>query len=174
MMRPLFAVALLATAAALAPAQQPPAITQAAANPFKLTPVEQQFVDQVLQQWEQSSAQIKTFRCPFTRFTYNQFSPHPRIHFSEEQGEVSYQKPDKGSFKITEVKQWKAQPVAPGTPQPTGQSPKGSHAKVDPERDGVVGEHWVSDGKQIYEYRKHERVLKVSPIPPEMQGERIV
>jgi TIGR03009 family protein len=37
-----------------------------------------------------------------------------------------------------------------------------------------VGEHWVCDGENIYEYRHDQKQLVVRPIPPQMQGKAIV
>ena len=145
---------------------RPPAAAQR--SPFQLNAIEQAFLDNVLDKWEMESAKIKTFSCSFTRFAYNAFSPTPTIHFSEEQGKVSYQKPDKGSFKIESTKQWKGQPVPPGQQAPN--PPRGAHVDAP----HVIGDHWVSDGKQVYEYRTAAKQLAVTPIPPEMQGEKIV
>lgn len=149
-----------------------------AGNPFQLKPVEQSYLDQVLSQWEDASAKIQNFSCPFTRFTYNAWSPAPTVAFRIEDGKVSYDKPDKGSFKIEVIKQWTAAPVAPGQSPAANQAPRGAHKQVFPEtgdeKTGVVGDHWVSDGKHIYEYRPNAKELAVTPIPPDMQGEKIV
>ncbi|MEM6799583.1 MAG: hypothetical protein AAF589_08715 [Planctomycetota bacterium] len=161
---------VLATATPSSAQQPAPAAAQAPRNPFNLTKVEQAFLNQVLLKWEAESAKITTFSCPFTRHVYNAFSPAQHIAFSIEEGKVSYHKPDKGSFKIETIKQWQAAPITPGQPAPN--PPRGQHAPVDPKR--VVGDHWVSDGKYIYEYRPHASELSVTPIPPEMQGEQIV
>ncbi|MEM6331469.1 MAG: hypothetical protein AAF790_14655, partial [Planctomycetota bacterium] len=136
---------------------------------FDLSPAEQAYLGQVLSKWEAESAGITTFSCPFTRHVYNAYSPAKTIAFSIEEGRVSYHKPDRGSFKVESIKQWQGVPVAPGQPAPN--PPQGQHAPVDPSR--VVGDHWVSDGKNVYEYRHHAKQLTVTPIPPEMQGEKI-
>jgi len=151
------------------PTQQPVGNARAPQrSPFQLNAIQQEYLDNVLEKWELESAKTRTFSCPFTRFTYNSWSPVPTIHFSEEQGKVSYQKPDKGSFKIESTKQWKSNPTAPGQPAP--HPPQGKHVDA-PE---VIGDHWVSDGKHAYEYRTAAKQLSVTPIPPEMQGEKIV
>ncbi len=147
----------------IAPAPQAP-------KGFALNQVEQAYLDQVLDKWEAESARIVTFNCPFTRHVYNAFSPNPRIAFSIEQGAVSYHKPDKGSFKIDKIQQWQATPVAPG--QPAANPPQGRHVEMPPTQ--VVGDHWVSDGKNVFEYRPHAKQLVVTPIPDDMQGEKII
>lgn len=153
------------------PAAPQQAQQQAARSPFQLTPTEQAYLDQVLNAWEAQGDKVSTFNCKFTRFTYNAFAPAANMHFREEAGEVSYQKPDKGSFKIEQTKQWVAAPVAPG--QNAGavkQAPKGEYQVMAE----IVGDHWVCDGKSVFEYRHHQKQLVVQPIPADMQGEQIV
>lgn len=176
MMRLLFATLAMAgllfvAAPQSASAQAQPAAPKAPTPPrgFQLTKQQEAYLDQVLTKWEAESAKITTFSCPFRRHVYNTFSPVPTIAFSIEEGKVSYHKPDKGSFQIEQIKQWKAAPVPPGQPAPN--PPKGEHVLVDPEV--VVGDHWVSDGQYVYEYRPHAKQLAVTPIPPDMQGEKI-
>ncbi|MEX2169451.1 MAG: TIGR03009 domain-containing protein [Pirellulales bacterium] len=147
----------------------PPAIPQATTAPpagFQLNQIQQAYLDQVLVAWEQRSAQINTFSCPFQRWDFNAFRPAPDMPHSKDPGVLSYQRPDKGSFQITEVKQWVE------TPQPPGfQGPKQGDWKPNP---NAVGEHWVCDGKSVYEYRHNQKQLVVSPIPPDLQGNAIV
>ena len=38
----------------------------------------------------------------------------------------------------------------------------------------AIGEHWVCDGENVYEYRHDQKQLVVRPIPPAMQGQAIV
>jgi len=143
------------------PAQAPPG--------FQLNRLEQTNLDLVLNAWQQHSAQINTFRCEFDRLDYNfAFGPAPNIALFVNKGELSFERPDKGSFQITEMKKWRDDPVPPGQPPPAERT--GTHV-VDPQ---AVGEHWVCDGKSIYEYRHIDKQLVVRPIPPQMQGQSIV
>lgn len=175
-MRTILPLLLLAATPSFAQQPVPPAAaSQPAAprSPFQLTPQEQAYVDQVLAMWEAQGAKIKTFRCPFTKWTYNSLSPRADMHFSEESGALSYEKPDKGSYKIETVKQWKFDPIPPGQPPQPNAPRTGKYVAMTP-KDGVVPDHWVSDGKSIYEYRHLAKQLVVSPIPADMQGEDIV
>lgn len=191
-LRPLLAcpalVALLAATAtaqlqppAAAPQQQPAAAPQpqgvAPQQPappqappgFQLNPLEQAFLDQVLSAWEAQSAKVNTCRCTFERWEYNAaFGPGPNIPLNKDRGELSFRKPDKGSFQITEIKRWQTEPA------PAGQQPP-QPAKGDwlPQKD-AIGEHWVCDGKSVFEYRHDQKQLVERPIPPEMQGQAIV
>jgi TIGR03009 family protein len=157
---------------------QPAGAAQAATAPlgagqapagFELNQLEQAYLDQVLASWERESAKIITFKCPFERWEYDPaFGPAPDVPINKDKGELSYQKPDKGSFQITEVNKWQAKPAAPGEQPP---------AKVQGDwvtQPDAVGEHWVCDGKSVFEYRHDQKQLVERPIPPQLQGKAIV
>jgi TIGR03009 family protein len=134
---------------------QPPA-----GLPFQLDPTEQQFVDQILQQWENQSSQVKTFDCNFERWEYDPvFGPsdEPMI---KSKGRLTYSKPDKGSFKIDEIYRYTQK-----DPSQPGEYELQEHE---------VGEHWVCDGKAVYEYKQEKKQLVVQPLPEEMRGKSIV
>lgn len=163
---PAFSQPLQAPPQVLAPVQPAPA---QAPPGFQLNRLEQAELDIVLTAWQQRSAQINTFRCEFERLDYNfAFGPAPNIPLFVNQGELSFERPDKGSFQITEMKKWQLAAVPPGQPQPAQLV---GNWIVDPD---AVGEHWVCDGKNIYEYRHIDKQLVVRPIPPDMQGQSIV
>ena len=129
--------------------------------PFQLNQVEQQFVDQILQMWETESAKIKTFNCQFERWEYNLvFGPGSEIPLYKSLGQLSYSKPDKGSFKIEEIRTYK---------QESQEQPGDWFLEKQ-----KVGEHWVCDGKATYEYNHEKKQLIVRPIPAQMQGQAIV
>lgn len=132
--------------------------------PFQLTAVEKQFVDQILLMWENESAKIKTFNSRFELWEFNQtFGPGGDIPFIKSIGQLSYSKPDKGSFKIGEV--YRYQPKDPKS------KPKPEDWVRDKE---AVGAHWVCDGKAYFEYKHRAKQLVVTPLPPHLQGEAIV
>ena len=151
------------------PPALPPAPGAAAtvpAPPFQLSEIEQQFVTQTLQMWENESAKIETFNADFERWEYDKvFGRGFGQPFIKSTGALSYAKPDKGSFKIEKINRWvKKNPQdtaadAPGdwTPQPN-----------------EIGEHWVCDGKAIYEYNHRDKQLVVNAIPENMRGQEIV
>jgi len=132
--------------------------------PFQITPVEQQFVDQILQMWENESSKIDTFNSRFERWEYNPvFGPGNNIPMIKSVGHLTYSKPDKGSFKIEEIRRYQ---------------PKNANAAATPV-DWVlhkeeVGEHWLCDGKAVYEYKHEKKQLVVQPLPPELRGQSIV
>lgn len=144
----------------------PGAAMAPAGPPFQITEVEQQFVLQVLQMWEAKSGEIKTFNADFERLEYDAvFGPGAEQPLIKSNGTLSYSKPDKGSFKIDEILRWTKK-----DPQNTAADAPGEYAAQKNE----VGEHWVCDGKAVYQYNHHDKQLVVTPIPPEMRGQSIV
>jgi len=160
--RRLAAACLLGLLASPAAAQAPAAAAPQGPAGFRLSEIEQQYLDQVLQQWEQRSGKIDTFTCDFTRLEYDPvFGPGvneatgQKRHKTEGYGTVSYQKPDKGSFQVKKLLAWDAK--------------EGKYV----ENPNLIGEHWVCDGENVYEYVHSQKQLKVRPIPPELQGKNI-
>ncbi len=138
-------------------------LAQQAAGPqplpdqFQLNAIQQGFLNQVLSSWQTESAKITIFQCPFERWEYNNaFGPGKDIPLNKNKGDLGYNKPDKGSFQITEVRVW-------------DQTANDWVVKKD-----AIGEHWVCDGENIYEYRHDQKKLIVRPIPPAMRGQAIV
>jgi TIGR03009 family protein len=128
---------------------------------FQLAPQEQALLDQVLTIWETESDKIKSFDCPFDRFEYDPvFGPGDQTPSSKSTGNLRYMKPDKGAFRVDEVKHYTA-PKEPGG-QPTYEP-----------RANDPGEHWVCDGEAVYEFNTPKKQLIVRPLPPEMRGDAI-
>jgi TIGR03009 family protein len=151
------------------PAAQAP--VQAPAAPqvppgFQLNALEQANLDQVLDKWQLESGTIVTFKCSFDRWEYDvAFGPNNNQDpLNKNHGELSFHKPDKGSFEITEIKTFKELPVAPGAQR------QGDWVK----QPDAIGDHWVCDGKSVYEYRQSQKQLVEHPIPPQLQGQSIV
>ncbi|GMQ80161.1 MAG: TIGR03009 domain-containing protein [Planctomycetia bacterium] len=133
----------------VAPAGQPGA-------PFQLNAQQQQLVDQVLDQWEAESAKVRTFTCPFERLEYDPvfMKNGQKIPVTKSQGLLRYARPDKGLFKITEVRRY---------------DPKTGDWKKSDEPD----EHWVCDGTAVYEFDAVKKQMIVRLLPPEYQGKAI-
>jgi TIGR03009 family protein len=168
-MKPWIVLGLVALATP-AFAQQPPAAmppAQPAVPPgFELPREEQAYLDNLLANWEQRSTKVQNFRCAFKRWTYNSFGPAENSNiFSIDAGELSYRAPDRGSFQVKERKVWTPESRAADDTGPI----KGAY-KDQP----ATGEHWVCDGKSIYEFKQEQKEIVERPIPPEMQGQRIV
>jgi TIGR03009 family protein len=137
--------------AAESPAQQTPAPPQAPRPPFTLTPQEEAQVDAVLKQWEQRNIQIKTFDCQFKRWTYDVvFGTADRPKFVE-LGVINFATPDRGLFRLDkEEKGGKELPI-----------------------ENARAEHWLCDGKSVWEYVPSQKKVKEHKLPPELRGKAI-
>jgi TIGR03009 family protein len=134
--------------------------------PFQLSEIEQAEVFRLLKMWEDSSAKVNTFNTEFERWEYDGvFGPGADTPMIKATGTLSFSKPDKGSFKIDSISRWtkadaqNAEVKAPGDWLP---------------KPDEIGEHWVCDGKAVYEYNHRDKQLVVVGIPEEMRGQKIV
>jgi TIGR03009 family protein len=138
---------------------------------FDLNALQQAELDAVLTTWQTESAKINTFTCSFDRWEYVMaFGPvinGQAAPLNKDKGELTYSKPDKGSFQITEISTYKKLP--PPADQPN--APERGNWIPQPK---AIGEHWVCDGKSVYEYRNDQMQVIERPIPPQMQGQAIV
>lgn len=144
--------------AAPQPVQTPP-------PPFVLTPQEQEQLDRVLDNWEQHSSQITTFKCDFKHWVYDPTFLPPTLNAKGElderpikysTGAIKYSAPDKGLIEETDV--WEV--VDPGTPGQKSVEKK-------------YGEHWACDGKTLYAVDHEQKKVHRTKLPPEMQGNLI-
>jgi TIGR03009 family protein len=155
----------------LQPPQQPLLGQQGQPLPpeFQLNAMQQAYLEQVLNSWQQESAKVTIFQCAFERWEYNKaFGPGNDLPLNKNKGELSYQKPDKGSFQITEVSVWQA-----AQPPANGAQPGQANGNWVVQKD-AIGEHWVCDGESVYEYSHRQKKLIVRPIPPQLRGKAIV
>jgi TIGR03009 family protein len=130
------------------------------AAPFQLNAQQQRFVDELLAAWEKHSTGIKTFECEFTRWEYTpKFGPRNAkdelMATAISSGQMKYIKPDKGLFRVTETR--------------TYNTTTGKYEKAGAE----VGEHWVCDGKVVWEVNHRAKQINEHLIPVEMQGEQM-
>ena len=126
-----------------------------------------QYLDQLLNYWETNSNKIQRYQCKFTNWTYNSMQvpvtdPKSNHVFAQtiSQGSVKFAAPDKGLFDSNKVWTFDKQRYA---------------AKQDPFRESPeLRQKWHCDGTAVYEYLYTRKELVETPIPEEMQGERIV
>lgn len=126
-----------------------------AKQPFPpLKPQEQQFLDTVLNVWQKKTAAVAQYECNFTRWQYD-----PTINTEAPAtiatGDVKYMKPDKGLFKVAEIK------------FAQGQGPKPEYA-INPRQ--PAGEHWICDGDWIHSLDANEKKAVRTQLPPDMAG----
>ena len=110
----------------------------------------------MLEIWERESGNIKTFKCPFERLEYDAvFGPGGNIPKSKSEGHLRYAKPDKGMFRIDEIRYYDAE------------------SREWKPRENDPGEHWVCDGASVYEYNAAKKQLIVRELPPDQRGTAI-
>lgn len=114
---------------------------------FQLNTEDEAVVDLVLQKWEQKNAEIKTFSCEFKLTEFNaamQLNPAQPAPPIEHQGFLSYAAPDRGMYQVL------------------------------PSKKGVEdGQHWICDGKAVYEVKDKAKEIVERPLPEHLQGKAI-
>jgi TIGR03009 family protein len=135
-----------------------------------LDPGHEKWVNQVLQYWETRSSKIKALTCQFRKWEYDPVfgpkeadgrTPNFKAPLTIAEGEIKYAAPDKGKFQVTKLSRYAGPPTMPGgDPQYAVQ-------------DASFSEHWVSDGKSVFEYDSRNKRLIQRELPPEMQGKAI-
>ena len=152
----------------LAGAQALPPTTPQAPPWWPQSDAHQKYVSDVLNFWEQSSSNITHYQCKFSRWEYDpvwgpkpdpKTGKRPAVRISY--GEIKYAKPDKGLFKVNKVTHY------------TAAANPADEAQFLP-KEGETGEHWVCDGKSIFQFDHENKKLIEHQLPPDMQGKAIV
>jgi TIGR03009 family protein len=176
MARPQFVIllviapSLLAAATALraqqAPAGPPSAptttVTTQAPDWVPLPKDHADYIDKILNYWEYTSKGIQRYQCRFRRWEYDANAVgNAEVAKTYAEGVIKYAAPDKGLFHVEKS----LQVVLPLT--------AGQEAKYKANEE-TLNEHWVCDGKSIFEFDGLNKQLKQRELPPEMQGKQIV
>ena len=120
--------------------------------PFQMTADEEKNVNRVLDRWEHWNAQIKTFDCRFKRWNYEVAFGAPNQAKFIEIGTIKYASPDRGLFRLDSTeKDGKVSPI-----------------------ENARAEHWMCDGKSIWEYSPAKKQVIEHKLPPEFQGSRLL
>ena len=143
-------------------------------NPFPaLSPAEQAHLDQVLNYWEGSTANIERYSCKLLRWQYNSSDNFVaelakklgtdirNVNVSTASGELKYMAPDKGMFKIDKLLKLTGQLDA-------------TNQKEMKEFDNVFGEWWLCDGEKVYEYDRSRKECTRFTMPSELRGAGIL
>lgn len=142
---------------------------QAPQRPFpQLEADHAQFLDRILDLWQQSSVQVKQYTCDFRRWDFdptycNYRDPQDNrlSAFQISDGMVRYANPDKGMFETTAVYDFTRE---------EGMAPEYKPRKNEAQNH----EKWICDGKSIYEFDFANKKLYEMGIPAEMQGNGLV
>lgn len=128
---------------------------------FNLSPADQKVVDDMLNFWEQKTSGIKTFKATFGRWVYDPvFGPKDNAA-TFTTGEIRYASPDRGMIKENQVYKYDAEMKKRGVAWPFA------------EQKDVIGEHWICDGKSVFEFSHKTKELVETRLPPDMQGKAI-
>ena len=127
-------------------------VAQVAQPPFNpLTKEQSDYLDVVLNTWEQRTGRIEQYQCTLTRWQYDP-SIDPTSPAVIDKGVMQYAKPDKGLFRIDE-----RQTLSKKGPNPEYRA------------SDKFGEYWVCDGEYIHIRDRNElKALKVQ-LPPEQR-----
>jgi len=126
--------------------------------PFVLTPQEQAVLNQFLTNWEAQSSGTKRLEAKFRRWHFDSLAAPKGVHSTWAEGVIKYGSPDKGLFRVDQLK------FLTGIPDN-----KPTYA----ETPGQFGEHWVCNGEELLEFDRSTKQCKIQKLPPEMRGKEI-
>jgi TIGR03009 family protein len=141
------------------PTRQPVA-NPLAPNWIPLSPNHAKYLDEILNFWQHKSSEIERYRCKFRRWEYDPVFGPQGTHRTYAEGVIKYSAPDKGLYRVDEVKQFHPPREAGGPPQYL--------ASGDMEK-----EHWICDGKSVFEFDYNQKKLFERELPPDMRGKSI-
>lgn len=138
-------------------ATQPLQLAQQA--PFELTKTQQELLEKILLKWEKQSDKVKTYSCTFTRWEYDPTWGPKENHYEKSRGGgfIKFRAPDQGEYCIDSLEEFDAN--------------QKKYVKKDAKTD--VLDHWLCDGKSIFEYNTTKKQLIERRLPPDMQGKAI-
>ena len=126
----------------------------------------EKYLDEILDYWEYNTERIQRYECKFTRWIYDPSAVKADSQSGEipareiSQGVIKYMTPASAMYKVEKVYGYRG---------PEGEKPS-RYDELDTER---FGEHWVCDGKSIFEFDYGQKLLKQIVLPEEAQDEAI-
>lgn len=132
-------------------------LAQVPQQPFPpITAAEKAYLEQVLQVWEQRTAQIKRYKCNFRRFE-REPQDFPDGYVAVSTGEIKFMDPDKGLFDV------KSRSTIVDK----------ANKKYAVDQKNPFGEYWICDGRWVYIRDRNNKEEKQIELPPEMRGNQI-
>lgn len=127
------------------------------AEPFVLTAEQQRLLEQILLKWEKESDTVTRFECNFRRWEINKTFgvPENNYQISDALGDITYQAPDHGLYKVKSLHEWDGGQKA--------MVPRGEESF----------DHWVCNGLAIFEFNHKQKQLIERQLAPEMRGKAI-
>ena len=138
---------------------------------FPLPADEQQYIEQVLDFWQQTSDKVKHYKCDFLRYDYdtefvNIRDPRTNQLYAHHQGtgEIRFAAPDKARFETTKVFKFTGAPKEQG-----GNAiyePLNGHSMWG----RTINECWVCTGQSVFSFDFEQKARHEEKIPPRLQG----
>lgn len=126
-------------------------------KPFEIDQQHAQYIDEILKFWEFRGTKVHQYEAKFQRWEYDTAFGPREVHKTFGEGTLKYEKPDKGLFKIETLRHY------------TPPKNQGESATYEP-HPGELLEHWLCDGKAVYEYNLARKELREHRLPPDQQG----
>lgn len=124
-----------------------------------LAPQLQQYLDQVLSVWQQETSKIERLRCEFNRFQYDP-ALNASGHYSVASGELKYMSPDKGLFRIDDLRFFVGMDA-------------NNKPMFEVNKRSEFGEYWICDGVYVQILDRNEKKCTKIELPPNMRGKQI-
>jgi TIGR03009 family protein len=118
------------------------------------------YIEQLLTFWEQQSGKIQRYRTEFSRWVTDPVFGPAETFKTFSKGEIRYESPDKGLFRVDMTGQWTPPAQAGGKPSY-------------PDMGDAGKEQWICDGKSLFEFNYAQKKLVERKLPPEMHGKAI-
>ena len=138
---------------------------------FPLPADEQQYIEQVLDYWQQTSDKVKHYKCNFLRYEYDTGLVNIRDQqtnqlyaFQQAAGEIRFAAPDKARFETTKVFKFTGPPKE-----------QGGNATYEPLKGysmwgRTINECWVCTGQSVFSFDFEQKARLEEKIPPQLQG----
>jgi TIGR03009 family protein len=143
----------------------PRGVSSAAPRWFPLPPQHQAYLDEILTYWEHHCKTINRYECEFLHFVYGptreknggrlKNGGYPALE--KNGGIIKYMAPDKALYRTTSVFGYDSTLAK-------------KYAPKDVER---FGNHWICDGKAVFDFDYPQKKLFVDILPPGAQGKAI-
>ena len=138
---------------------------------FPLPADEQQYIEQVLDFWQQTSDKVKHYKCDFLRYDYdtefvNIRDPRTNQLYAHHQatGEIRFAAPDKARFETTKVFKFT------GAPKEQGGTADYKPLKGHSMWGRTINECWVCTGQSVFSFDFEQKARHEERIPPRLQG----
>jgi TIGR03009 family protein len=124
--------------------------------PFTITAEQERLLDSILMNWEKQSDKVTSYTCTFDRWDVNEtFGPKENNYWlTISTGSIKFKAPDNGTYQIDSLNEWEAKK-------------NGYTARTE----GL--DHWVCNGKSIFEFNHDKKELIERELAPEMRGKAI-